>query len=178
VAYITKELLEEFTGKFPEAETELPAVYAGAAADAVARYLHYDPELKEYAVELWGDGTDSIVLPAPVSSVLSVSVNGCAQEPGGWEWKKNYLSHRLANGQLEIFPSDVRLKVSFMGGFDPVPGKIVTTALQLAALYWESAGGNIAVASTSFADTGTRVFNNFREDRFLEQINEWRIYHV
>lgn len=178
MAYITVEMLEEFAGKFPEDGAAMPAVYASAATDAVARYLGYDPELREYTVRAWGDGTDSIVLPAPVASMISVRVNGREQEPEGWEWKKNYLSHRLANGQKELFDSGTRLEVSFMGGYDPVPGKIVTTALQLANLYWESAGGNLAVASTAFADTGTRVFNNFKEDRFLEQVNAWRIYNA
>lgn len=51
-----------------------------------------------------------------------------------------------------------------------VPEIIKTTALQIASLFWESAGGNLAVSSTSFADSGSRVFNNFKADRFLEQI--------
>lgn len=51
-----------------------------------------------------------------------------------------------------------------------VPELIKNTALQIASLFWESAGGNLAVSSTSFADTGSRVFNNFKADRFLEQI--------
>lgn len=51
-----------------------------------------------------------------------------------------------------------------------VPEVIKTTAKQIGTLFWESAGGNLAVNSTSFADTGTRVFNNFKSDRFLDQI--------
>ena len=111
MAYITVEMLEEFAGKFPEDGAAMPAVYASAATDAVARYLRYDPELREYTVKVWGDGTDSIALPAPVASLISVRVNGREQEPGGWEWKKNYLSHRLANGQLELFDSGTRLEM-------------------------------------------------------------------
>ncbi len=178
MAYITAKMLEEFTGKFPEDGAEMPQMYVGAALDAVSRYLRYDPEPKEYGIELWGDGSDSVVLPAPVSSILSVTVNGMPQNLSGWEWRKNYLSHRLGRGGMEVFSSDMRISVSFIGGLDPVPEKIVLTALQLAALYWESAGGNLAVSSTSFADTGTRVFNNFKEDRFLEQVNVWRIYNA
>lgn len=55
-----------------------------------------------------------------------------------------------------------------------VPEIIKITALQIASLFWESAGGNLAVSSTSFADTGSRVFNNFKADRFLEQLENYR----
>lgn len=178
MAYITEKLLEEFAGKYPEAESGLPAVYAEAALSRIARYLRYDPELKEYSVKVWGDGTDSVVLPAPVFSIISVSVDGRPQENDGWEWSKNYLSRRLANGQKEIFSPGTRLEISFMGGHDPVPRDILEAALKLATLSWEAAGGNIAVTSTSFADTGTRSFNNFSPDRILNEINGWRIYHV
>jgi hypothetical protein len=178
MAYITVDMLEEFAGKYPEDGAAMPGVYVSSALDTVARYLRYDPELKEYSVAVWGDGTDMLVLPAPVSSLISVKLNGKEQELEGWEWRKNYLSRRLPCGGLEIFDSRQKLEVSFMGGLDPVPGKVVTTALQLASLYWESAGGNLAVSSTSFADAGTRVFNNFHEDRFLDQINEWRVYNA
>lgn len=178
MAYITVDMLEEFTGKYPEDGASMPGVYVASALDTVARYLHYDPEPGERSVTIWGDGTDTLVLPAPVLSLISVRVNGREQELDGWEWRKNYLSHRLDCRGLELFDSIQKIEVSFMGGLDPVPGKVVTTALQLASLYWESAGGNLAVSSTSFADEGTRVFNNFHEDRFLDQINEWRIYNV
>lgn len=55
-----------------------------------------------------------------------------------------------------------------------VPEVIKTTAKQIGSLFWESAGGNLAVNSTSFADTGTRVFNNFTADRFLNQIVSYK----
>lgn len=55
-----------------------------------------------------------------------------------------------------------------------VPPIIRLTTLQIASLFWESAGGNLAVSSTSFADTGSRVFNNFKADRFLEQITAYK----
>ena len=59
-------------------------------------------------------------------------------------------------------------------GYQAVPEIIKTTALQLASLLWESAGGNLAVSSTTFADTGSRVFNNFTADRFLKQIAQYK----
>ncbi len=177
MAYITTEMLAEYSGKFPEEDSALPRLYVEAAMETVARYLHYNPEMSERSVRLWGDGSTVLVLPAPVQEVLSVAVDGSRLDISGCEMKKNYLSVRDAAGNPSVFPVNSKIDVAFRGGYDPVPLKIVTTALQLASLYQESAGGNLAVASTSFADQGTRVFNNFREDRFLDQINEWRIYN-
>ena len=176
--YITVESLEEFTHKYPEEGAVMPQVYVDAARETVEQYLHYDPDKKDYVFSLWGDGTETLVLPAPVLSLQSVTVGGEPQDIGEWEFTKNYLRHRLRNGLFEIFSSMQKIEVAFTGGWDPVPRKIVTAAHQIADLYWESAGGNLAVSSTSFADQGTRVFNNFSESRFLDQINEWRIYNV
>lgn len=178
MAYITKEMLCEFAGKFPEEESQMPQVYADSAMETVAKYLGYDPEMKDYEVCLRGDGTDSIVLPSVCQELVSVEINGQEISEDGWEWRKNYLSRILPSGESEIFSSNQKIKIKFRGGYDPMPQKIVITALQLATLYWESSGGNLAVSSTSYADMGTRVFNNFHEERFLEQINEWRIYNV
>ena len=178
MAYVTPEMLYEFAGKVPDETATMPARYIQAAEETIAKYLRYSPEREQRTVTVWGDGTATLVLPAPAAEISSVTINGTAQEPDGWEWRKNYLSRRLPNGQLEIFSTDQRVEVEFAAGYDPVPLKIVTCALQLATLYWESAGGNLAVSSTSYADTGTRVFNNFKEDRFLEEINEWRVYNV
>ena len=178
MAYITKEMLCEFAEKFPDAGAVLPQVYADSAMETVRKYLRYDPEMKDYDVSVRGEGSSRIVLPAPCSEVVSVKINGSVQDMDGWQWSKNYLSRVLPSGHTEIFSGDQKIEVAFRGGYDPVPGKIVTTTLQIATLYWESAGGNLAVSSTSYADMGTRVFNNFHEERFLEQVNEWRIYNV
>jgi len=176
--YITVKMLEEFTGKYPEEDASMPQVYVDAAIDTVAKYLRYDPQASEIEFRTWGDGTETIVLPSPCRELLSVSVGGVEQNVQEWEPSKNYLRHRLKSGLFEIFDSHQKIEVRFGGGYSPVPQKIVTAALQLASLYWESSGGNLAVSSTSYADQGTRVFNNFTESRFLDQINEWRIHNV
>lgn len=178
MAYITAEMLEEFSGKYPEENSTMPQVYVDSAMETVNRYLKYNPEETEYVATVWGEGSSEIVLPAPCIEILAVEINGIPQKTEGWLFKKNYLYHQLENGNKEILSSNQKVKVAFKGGFSVVPQKIIITALQLASLYWESAGGNLAVSSTSFADMGTRVFNNFHEDRFLNQINEWRIYNV
>ena len=73
-----------------------------------------------------------------------------------------------------IFEKGSRYIITFKAGFQTIPEIIKTTALQIASLIWESGGGNLAVSSTSFADTGSRVFNNFTADRFLKQIAQFR----
>ena len=178
MAYITAELLCEYTGKYPEENASMPQIYTDSAMETVNKYLRYNPEQSEYQVSVYGDGTNQLVLPAPIESIESISVNGEAIDLEGFYWKKNYLFHRLRNGLTEIFSTAQKFDITFTGGFNPVPSKIVTAALQVASLYWESAGGNLAVSSTSYVDLGSRTYNNFQESRFLDQINEWRIYNV
>ena len=178
MAYITTEMLAEFSGKFYEEGSSMPQLYVDAAMETVARYLRYNPEASVQTAVIHGDGTTGLSLPSPIIEISSVSLNETPQDLEGWEYKKNYVSYRLPSGDLRTFNTSDTVEIRYKGGFDTVPLKIVTTALQLASLYQESSGGNLAVSSTSFADQGTRVFNNFHEDRFLDQINEWRIYNV
>lgn len=178
MAYVTVEMLCEYTGKYPDDDAALPQVYLDSAVETVSRYLRYNPEAASYTVSVWGDGTDQLVLPAPVESIESVIIGGESVALEQCTFKKNYLARRLSNGLRQIFSTDQKIDITFTGGFTAVPNKIVTTTLQVAALYWESAGGNLAVSSTSYVDLGSRTYNNFQESRFLDQLNEWRIYNV
>lgn len=56
-----------------------------------------------------------------------------------------------------------------------VPAKIRTAALQIASLLWESAGGNLAVSSTSYADSGSRTFSNYSAERILKDLEPYRL---
>ena len=110
-----------------------------------------------------------------IEPVIRASCNGVELTLNGWESAKNYIVRYEGNNSV-MFPKGALYSVRYSGGFSQVPQMIVQTALQIGDLMWESAGGTLAVSSTSFADTGTRVFNNFKMDRFLEQINGYRIY--
>ena len=68
--------------------------------------------------------------------------------------------------------------MTYTAGWESVPQDIVEVAKQVGSLLWESANGNLAVNSTSFADTGTRVFNNYTPDRFLKNIDSYRIEEI
>ena len=74
------------------------------------------------------------------------------------------------------FIKGVKYTVTYTAGYAymQVPEVIRQVALQIAALFWESAGGNLAVSSTSYESSGTRVFNNFQADRFLKQIQMYK----
>lgn len=174
--YITKDMLTQFTGKFPGEDDSYIDRYLNAAEEKVRGYLGYSPEQGEYSQTVRGEGTDILVLKAPVIEITGVSIDGTEQTGlTGWEAEKNYV--RLwKNNVPQVFAKGVPYTLTYRGGLEEVPQVIVQTALQIADLFWESAGGNLAVNSTSFADSGTRVFNNFKCDRFLEQINEYRIY--
>lgn len=90
--------------------------------------------------------------------------------------KTFYSTHALSK-EVKIFgylPEATGEENEYILKKSTVPQIIKTTALQIASLFWESAGGNLAVSSTSFADTGSRVFNNFKADRFTEQIEKYK----
>lgn len=173
--YITAQDVENFIGKYPEDES-LAEQYAKAAEEMVAEYLGYSPELKEYTEKRYGDGGSLFALSAfPLGELKKVSADGTELDISRLRIRsKNYLECDFGKGK---FSGDRLYEITYTAGYanDEVPAKIRTVALQLASLMWESAGGNLAVSSTSFADTGSRQFNNFTADRFLKELEPFRL---
>lgn len=174
--FITVDELKLYQRKYTEDEKadELVKVFCDSGMEAVKSYLGYNPELSEYTEERRGMDGLRLSLQAPVSEILSLSADGEELDLSMYFAAENYIKSRART----LFRSDVLYSVSYRGGFDPVPARIKSAALQVASLYWESAGGNLAVSSTSFADTGSRVFNNFQAGRFLSEIQDYRILRL
>lgn len=172
--FITKDDLIAFMHKVPDAEDSQPESYCKSAMETVADYLCYNPELQEYTQTVKGDGGALAALVAmPVNSITALTVDGVESDPSSLEVEDmNYICFK----DNSVFAKGSRYEITFTAGWETVPEIIKTTALQIASLYWESAGGNLAVSSTSFADTGSRVFNNFTSDRFLKQIAKYKRY--
>lgn len=172
--YITGEMLQNFMNKHVDDNDSQPENYCKSAMEAVADYLGYDPELQEHIQTVKGDGGALAALEAmPVNSITALNIDGVESDPSGLEVEDmNYICFK----DNSVFSKGSRYQITFMAGWETVPEIIKTTALQIASLFWESAGGNLAVSSTSFADTGSRVFNNFTSDRFLKQIAKYKRY--
>lgn len=172
--FITKDDLVAFMNKIPDSEDTQPENYCKAAMETVADYLGYNPELQEYTQTVKGDGGALAALQAmPVNSISALTVDGAEGDPSSLEVENmNYICFK----DNSVFANGSRYVITFTAGWENVPEIIRTTALQIASLLWESAGGNLAVSSTSFADTGSRVFNNFTSDRFLKQIAKYKRY--
>lgn len=173
MSYVTKEELENFVKKYPDDET-LVEQYALAAEEMIEKYLGYSPELKEYSTTRYGDNGRLFELEAyPLVTLEKVLVNNNEIDVSMFRIKgKNYVEYNYGKG---VYSADSLYSFIYTAGYETVPQKIKTTALQIASLMWESEGGNIAVSSTSFADNGSRVFNNFTADRFLKEIDEYKI---
>lgn len=173
MAYITKDLLEQFMQKYPEDET-LAQNYAAAAEEEIENYLGYSPEKKEYITARYGDGGKLFELDAkPLIELKSVTENSNEISSSLFRIKSaNYLEYSYGKNS---FSKDSFFVFTYTAGFEEVPQKIVTVGLQLASLMWESEGGNIAVSSTSFADNGSRIFNNFKAERFLTELDPYRL---
>ena len=170
--FITGEMLCKFINKQVESDDTSPAAYCASAMEAVKEYLGYDPELQTYTQTIKGDGGALAALQAmPITEITALSVDGIEADPSQLEVEtENYVCF-VDNS---IFEKGSRYIITFKAGFSIIPEIIKTTALQIASLIWESGGGNLAVSSTSFADTGSRVFNNFTADRFLKQIAQFK----
>lgn len=97
-------------------------------------------------------------------------------EDGEKFYKDSAMEHEatIPEGITPELVEGEEIKYKYVLYVTTVPAIIRLTTLQIASLFWESAGGNLAVSSTSFADTGSRVFNNFKADRFLEQIQSYK----
>jgi len=154
------------------AEFDGPATYCQSAMKIVAKYLGYDPEQQTYTQLIKGDNGELAALQAmPVSSITGLTIDGTTSDPTLLEVEKeNYICFKDGSR----FKKGSRYEITFVAGYAPVPEDIVTAALQIASLLWESSGGQLAVSSQSFADTGSRVFNNYTPDRFLKQIAEYK----
>ena len=170
--FITSTELCNFMNKQVETSDTGPASYCKSAMEVVKEYLGYDPELQTYTQTIKGDGGALAALQAmPVTEITALSIDGVEADPSQLEWEtENYVCF-VDNS---VFEKGSRYVITFKAGFQTVPEIIKTTALQIASLIWESGGGNLAVSSTSFADTGSRVFNNFTADRFLKQIAQFK----
>lgn len=170
--YITGEMLCKFINKEVESDDTSPSSFCSSAMEAVKEYLGYDPELQTYTQTIKGDGGALAALQAmPITEITALSIDGIEADPTQLEVEtENYVCF-VDNS---VFEKGRRYIITFKAGFQTIPEIIKTTALQIASLIWESGGGNLAVSSTSFADTGSRVFNNFTADRFLKQIAQFK----
>lgn len=170
--FITSSELCSFMNKEVESSDTGPASYCNSAMEAVKEYLGYDPQNQTYTQTIKGDGGALAALQAmPITEISALSIDGVEADATQLEVEsENYVCFK----DNSVFVKGSRYTITFKAGFTTVPEIIKTTALQIGSLIWESGGGNLAVSSTSFADTGSRVFNNFTADRFLKQIAQFK----
>lgn len=168
--FITAEELEAYVNKYTDDKTLLE-MYCNAGMEAVADYLGYSPESTELEVERYGMDSLYLALDAPVIEIESAEKDG---------EEIDVLTLKVSDKNLLEFSNRSKFntnsvyKIKYKGGFSEVPSKIKNTALQIAAMYWERAGGNLAVNSISLAD-GTRQFSNRSPSFFLSEIEQYKI---
>ena len=180
MAYLTATALADYMNKVPDESDTKPQEYADGAMDIVNNYLGYDPESKERTETVKGSNYFQLRLNARhISAITAVTCEGesipaerfCVSADSK---DSNYIE--FVDGS--VFTAGLRYTVTYTAGWESVPQDIVEVAKQVGSLLWESANGNLAVNSTSFADTGTRVFNNYTPDRFLKNIDSYRIEEI
>ena len=176
MAYITTGELKAFADKHPDDDTLLQG-YCDSAEQIIENYLGYSPVLKEYTTSCYGLGSRCFALEAkPIVSVSEVTANGENVDLSSVKIIKD--TPYIAFDDDSCFFRSVKYSVTYTAGYENIPQQIKTVALQIASLLWESAGGNLAVTSTSFADSGSRTFQSFKPDRFLDTISAYKMNKV
>lgn len=189
MAYITADELMEFTGKVTD-KVKAVESYCKAAERAVEKYLGYYPGEKTCTERGFGNGSPYFPVHAmPVTEIVSVTVQGSEADASLFEGVPDDHLIRYADGQSK-FPAAMLFTFTFKAGYpdnivvdddgneetvSTVPEDIKLVTLQIASLFWESAGGQLAVTSTSYADLGTRSFTHFTPERFLKQLDRYRV---
>ena len=177
MAYITPEDLKKFSDKFPSDESLLQN-YCDSAEKIIEDYLGYSPESQNYETSARGINSHFFPLEAkPVTEIASVTQDGETVDLSQIRVVKN--TNYIAFDDDSKFLDGVKYTVNYTAGFSTVPAPIVTAALQIASLLWESAGGNVSVTSTSYLDSASRTFQSFKPDRFLEpNIGKYKLAKV
>lgn len=176
MAYITKDELKAFADKYPDDDSLLEG-YCTSAEQIIENYLGYSPALQEYTTSEYGLGSKNFALEAkPIVSVSEILEGETPLDLSTIKIIKN--SPYIAFAEDGCFLRSLKYTVTYMAGYAEVPQHIKTVALQIASLLWESAGGNLAVTSTSYGDMGGRTFQSFKPDRFLDQIASYRLAKV
>lgn len=174
MTFITADDLINFAKKIPDEDDNSPQTFADSAMEIVEEYLGYNPEEQTYTTTRRGDGGKLFDLSAkPINEIKKAFIDGVETDVSLFTYEKK--SHRISFLSDNVFSKNSIYEFTYSAGFATVPNIIKTVALQIADLLWESSGGNLAVSSTSFADTGSRVFNNFTPDRFLKQLDDFTI---
>ncbi len=174
--YITADMLQSFTEKYVN-EDQLPLMeaYCRAAEKKIEHYLGWNPEPSEKTVKARGNGGFYFDLRTRgFMSFTAAKINGIETDVSVFDMESDDRRYAVMKDGTAFFRNSL-YEITFTQGFEEMPADIVTCALQIATLYMESAGGNLAVSSTSYADSGTRVFNNFKAERFLENIWHYKI---
>jgi hypothetical protein len=174
--FITKEQLQQYTGKITEDTDIMQDVYCSAACDIVEDYLGYAPESKEYTEVLDGTGSNQLALSAkPVTDVKSVLINGKAMDATTFTAQDRYLYRNDGYS----FPVGRRnIVVKHTAGNKTVPGIIIMTALRIAGLLQTEGSGNIGITSKTFGDEGSRTFYKTKFDDYLVPLERYRIYEA
>lgn len=173
--FITPEELQAYSNKFVGDDNALLKTYCDAGMEAVRDFLRYNPESTE--LECVKEGADSLYLALdaqPVTEILGADEDGEEIDPAEFRLGEDNL---VAFASRRKFRAGSLYTIKYKGGYEQVPEKIRTCALQVAAMYWERAGGNLAVNSISLAD-GTRQFSNRTADFFLNEIKGYRILRL
>ena len=168
---ITVEDLKQYANIFPESD-DLLVTYIKSSQFIVEDYLGYAIEQADYKKRYDGLGYPDLRLGIkPIKNITKLVANDLTLSD--YTIEGDFIL--LSKGTFLIGIKNVY--VEFTAGYelDEVPEIMKMTVLRIASLLATEADGNIGITSKSFADTGTRTFQNFTNfDKFLKPLSRYR----
>lgn len=173
--FVTIDQFNEYTNNYED--STLKSSYIESAEQVVKDYLGFDPEVKEYREYFSGMGDTKLYLNAhPIQLINEITINGMAYPVENFEAVGQFI--RSIDRRV-VFPSgDNNIYVSYVGGFDDIPGIITISVLRIASLILQEAGGNIGLTGKAFGDNSRTYINYSNYEKYLRPLDGIRIIRV
>jgi hypothetical protein len=172
---VTVSQLEEYTGNYEE--SSLKEVYISTAEQIVEDYLGYNPEIALYEDFFSGIDDYKIYLNAqPIAQLNSLVIDGVEVDVDDYTCKGPCI---IKNDRERVFKTGINnIEVEYSAGYEEIPGIIQITALRIASLLQQEAGGNIGITGKSFADNSKSFINYSDYKKYLRPLDGLRLFKV
>lgn len=170
--FVTIDQFNEYTNNYED--SNLKSSYIDAAEQVVKDYLGYDPEIKEYSEYVSGIGDTKLYLNAqPVLMVNELRINDTELPIEDFTCSGQTI---YSVDRRTAFPAGYNnIYVSYVAGYDDVPGIIQLSILRIASLMLQEAGGNIGLTGKAFGDNSRTFINYSNYEKYLKPLDGIRI---
>jgi len=169
---VNVDTFNDYISQFEDDTNGLKQIYLDSAEAMIIDYIGYDFNLIEYEEVLDGTDLNYILLSAyPVTALTSVTIDDQIIDIANFSIKREKLTY-----VKNIFKASSVIALEYTAGYSDAPGIVQMVELQIAALLFTEASGNIGVTSKSFDGGNSRTFiktTNFAP--YLQKLDSMRV---